>query len=90
MNPLWVNVYKVTRNYGGPEEGGWWYNEGEPVHTESCESMEEAEAMEKKLAKLYADQKHGNIYSVHGGVDIQVLVEDHEGKPWPEVQPHYE
>ena len=24
-----VNVYSVGRAYGGPEEGGWWYNRGE-------------------------------------------------------------
>ena len=29
---LWyVNVYSMTRHYGGPEEGGWWYNAGEPL-----------------------------------------------------------
>lgn len=25
----WVNVYKVSRAYGGPEEGGWFYDCGE-------------------------------------------------------------
>lgn len=23
-----VNVYRVQRAYGGPEQGGWWYNRG--------------------------------------------------------------
>ena len=27
----YINAYEVTRHYGGPEEGGWWYNSGEPV-----------------------------------------------------------
>jgi len=22
----WVSVYRRSQNYGGPEEGGWWYN----------------------------------------------------------------
>ena len=26
-----VNAYAVTRHYGGPEEGGWWYNAGHPL-----------------------------------------------------------
>lgn len=90
MSTLWVNVYKVTRHYGGPEEGGWWYNAGEPIHTESCDTEAEAESMKARLEQLYADQKHGNIYSVNGGVDIDVYVEGHEGKPWPETIPHYE
>tara|TARA_R110002020_G_scaffold215083_1_gene422209 strand:+ start:3012 stop:3404 length:393 start_codon:yes stop_codon:yes gene_type:complete len=27
----YVNAYSVTRHYGGPEEGGWWYNRGYPL-----------------------------------------------------------
>jgi hypothetical protein len=25
----WVNVYEVGQGYGGPEEGGWWFDTGE-------------------------------------------------------------
>ena len=36
MNRLhFINVHAVTRHYGGPEEGGWWYNMGEPVEARS-------------------------------------------------------
>lgn len=31
---FYVNVYKVNHAYGGPEEGGWWYEVGIPVHCE--------------------------------------------------------
>jgi hypothetical protein len=31
QNRLFVNVYLVSRVYGGPEEGGWWYDSGEPL-----------------------------------------------------------
>lgn len=27
----YVNVYAVGRAYGGPAEGGWWYDTGDPV-----------------------------------------------------------
>lgn len=27
----YINAYEVTRHYGGPEEGGWWYNHHEHV-----------------------------------------------------------
>ena len=26
MEKRFVSLYDVTRQYGGPEEGGWWYN----------------------------------------------------------------
>jgi hypothetical protein len=28
---LYLNAYLVSRVYGGPEEGGWWYDAGEPI-----------------------------------------------------------
>lgn len=28
---LWINVYDVNQRYGGPEEGGWYWNEFHPV-----------------------------------------------------------
>lgn len=28
---LYVNVYHVSQLYGGPEEGGWYYDAGEPI-----------------------------------------------------------
>ena len=28
---LYVNVYNVYQAYGGPEEGGWYYDIGEPL-----------------------------------------------------------
>lgn len=30
--PFWtVAIYLCDKSYGGPEEGGWWYNTGERV-----------------------------------------------------------
>ena len=31
MREMFVNVYTVQQGYGGPEEGGWWYEIGTPV-----------------------------------------------------------
>lgn len=31
MHMLFLNVYAVERAYGGPQEGGWWYNYGIPL-----------------------------------------------------------
>lgn len=29
----YVNLYSTYRAYGGPEEGGWWYDRLEPIST---------------------------------------------------------
>lgn len=28
MAKVFINVYEQFREYGGPEEGGWWYDAG--------------------------------------------------------------
>jgi hypothetical protein len=39
-----LTEYIVNREYGGPEEGGWWYDVGEPIvgTTETFYSRERA------------------------------------------------
>lgn len=86
----WVNVYSVERLYGGPEEGGWWYDAGTPVASIECETEEEAEQIKTKAEKEYGPMAHGNIYSVQGGVQIRVHIEELKGVPWPARTPHYE
>jgi hypothetical protein len=46
-----LGVYAVTRHYGGPEEGGWWFDWME--HIESVPvKPEKAERIYKKLSSL--------------------------------------
>lgn len=30
---IYANTYLVSQAYGGPEEGGWWYETGEPIQS---------------------------------------------------------
>jgi hypothetical protein len=42
-NKIYVTVYHETRAYGGSEEGGWYYQQGEPidgVYTLCCGSTD--------------------------------------------------
>lgn len=118
---MYVNVYSVTRHYGGHEEGGWWYNHREPMasipieaistegHNNSCyncyqaregkidpetgkpfvlckwgfelqPNFEQKEMMMNHLEQLFGKEREGNIYSVLGGIDIQIVVERHPGE----------
>ena len=162
---LYVNVYAVTRHHGGPEEGGWYYNEGEPLgsvpvaavrqpgHTphectqcdearnsrgderdgpplefcmvcfcdeqethhvttrdgqehpcteEECmyaqhpsfhvvaERDDEVDAVVARMKALFEEDNEGDIYSVLGGVRIEVQIQDHIARDWPEERPRYE
>lgn len=86
---VYVNVYEVTRRFGGQEEGGWWYNWYECLETVSCKAKYTDEIVED-LKKEYEGRKHGDIYSVLGGVDIQVLVESKRCESETTEAPMYE
>lgn len=49
---LFVNVYLHDRAYGGPEEGGWWYDIYEPVAEECAEYTFESVAQAAYDAKV--------------------------------------
>ena len=85
-----VNVYEVTRHYGGPEEGGWWYNRGTPLASVPVLPGQDIATVEAALTAAYADQAQGSIYSMRGGCEISIMVEDHFAAPWPAERPHYE
>jgi hypothetical protein len=92
-----VTVYEVTRHYGGPEEGGWWYNWYDALKTfkvpRAYHKLRNAVKLERWLGWVrdqFAGREHGDIYSVRGGVMIDVM-----GESWPRQhesrqQPHYE
>lgn len=85
---FWVNVYSIHRCFGGPEEGGWWYDTGDPVASIPVKGLSRAE----HLAKAWRKQcpKTNKRYSVLGGEDWDVKVETNFAAPWPATRPHYE
>jgi len=90
MSHQYVNVYEVDRNYGGPEEGGWWYDSGEPVASIQCDERQ-VEQVKTYLWTMYPQiNAKRQRYSVNGGYDLEIHVEEHFAKPWPETRPHYE
>ena len=93
-----ITAYAVTRHFGGPEEGGWWYNWYEVIETQalpkslqrrSNRAAREVNARRKALLKKLDHINEGNIYHSTGGVLLDVIVESvkHENKSTE--QPHY-
>lgn len=89
----YVNAYAVTRHYGGPEEGGWWYDAGEVVaSTYIGNDYGVAERVRDKMRKRLAPRFDNtrNRYSVLGGADLVVCVEDEPAVAYPAERPYYE
>jgi hypothetical protein len=98
VKPVYINVYDIERVYGGPEEGGWWYNTGDPVLSvrldpkNGYESREEllrrARVIERWLKHTYPTTNRR--FSVLGGEDYDIEIEDHTGRYFPQRRPRYE
>ena len=78
----YVNVYLVTRHYGGPQEGGWWYNNCDLEECVPCRS----ELFAKRVAEHfkagdYSNEDRRSIYSVLGDAgEYCVAIEDSPGE----------
>ena len=87
--PYYVNVYERDRCYGGPEEGGWYYNTYEIVHTAKFDTESEAEKYSRDIADEYPTT--GNYTSVvYNGGDYIICIENLPGQSTPLETPHYE
>lgn len=93
MARKFINVYAVSLVYGGPEEGGWYYDRYFPVSTQGFSSRRKSrQKMKKKFAREAAKiTKHNKSLdygytSVLGGEQMDVLVQSHPAK---HSQPQY-
>jgi hypothetical protein len=101
----WVGLYLVDRDYGGPEEGGWWYDYG--VHVLANEYPEgfapRAFAIkDRAAARAYCDEiqaaadpmnegrrEIGSVLST-GRYEAKMLDGDTLPLRWPEQRPTYD
>lgn len=88
--PAFVNAYSVTRHYGGPEEGGWWYDRGTPLASVPVPDGEPVAPHVARLEAMFEDETCGDLNSVRGGSRLQISVELTFAQPWPASRPHYE
>lgn len=90
-----VAVYERDRHYGGPEEGGWWYDSGKLVYTELCYTVEWARVRADRLAEgeYRRTDDRGRVNYRHGDYGIEIWQVERDGMPpefYPETRPYYE
>lgn len=56
--PVWVSVYRHSRCYGGPEEGGWWYDR---YYLEGSVRFADETLAQNYLMKIRAEVEQQNI-----------------------------
>lgn len=87
----WVNVYEVSLCYGGPEEGGWYYDIGTPLASVPFQNYTERSEIEAHIRRMYPDiGKKSMRHLSSGPSDIELSIEDHMAEAYPTTRPHYE
>lgn len=93
----YVNVYKIDRAYGGPEEGGWWYDIGDLIQSMGIPdpflSRAAAIAARDNLqAELDKNENDGAppVSSVNSRGRYEAQIQLHRGRSYPSRRPHYE
>lgn len=91
-----VTLFLVDRMYGGPEEGGWWYDFGKPILDDTrnkvFDNHDEALAYlaNVRAAAIDMNQDRPPYTSVNGEGEYRFLLTEGPAQQFPKVRPHYE
>ena len=91
--PFHLNEYLTNRVYGGPEEGGWWYDTGTVVACHGTyPTVDDAAAARDAMASAIAERRLGcqPPDSVLCTGWPELLIEPHAGADFPRTRPRYE
>ena len=91
MERFYVSQYVVDRCYGGPEEGGWWYDWDDfagVVAEFDCkdEAYSYARACNGFIREQFGEPDR---FSVHGAPDVSYYVEAKPAELQTTERPHY-
>ena len=87
----YLNAYNVNRFYGGPQEGGWWFDAGDPTASVPLREEDPAAAVEwgAYLREKVGWTSQHDRFSVLGHDDFEIRQDDYFARPFPEETPHY-
>ena len=97
----YVTIYVTDRAYGGPEEGGWWYNFGvpsdDPNHLklqrtfgQGSDAENYMHGLDETVGQMNKDEGRRRPSSVLCNGWLEAILTEGPPKPYPEVIPHYE
>ena len=97
MTNYFVTVFLSDRAYGGPEEGGWWYDCGERLKDRRVfvfQNEDDAIAFSRRYNERLAKWPNKNRRDINSvlseGVYTAEIFEDSLPDYYPTQRPHYE
>lgn len=89
QDPTTITVHQTTLNYGGPEEGGWWYQAGYPVQTYCIFSKKQAIQTFIELFDEYELAEQPSLGQSTTYYNYDVNYANDYAKVYPESKPYY-
>ena len=90
---IYVNVYETDRIYGGPQEGGWYYDAGNPVKVMPVPRDRAKRLLARVRERLELinrnDRRRPGSSVLSTGDYLEAWVEDHPGREYPDERPTY-
>ena len=93
LTTRYVALYLIDKAYGGPAEGGWWYEYGilqYKLAVEGAEEVETAWAALQEIADIENEKRNSDIGQTNSDGRYEVLRYDNEPLNFPSEKPHYE
>ncbi|QPI75516.1 hypothetical protein [Sphingobium sp. Cam5-1] len=89
-----VALYEIDRAYGGPEEGGWWFDTGTlcrllALAPTEARAVRLAARTNRLLDRLQTDKRCVDSLLYSGGRHRAIVFEGTAPAAFPEVPPHY-
>ena len=85
----WVNVYFVDRCYGGPEEGGWYYDHFTCTMSMGVATLDAAQALHRHLKNEVIPKPERPLHSVLSEGEYRVHIEDEKAASQTLQRPVY-
>jgi hypothetical protein len=91
--PFYVGVVGTSRHYGGPEEGGWWYDWTDVLDWEEANGWKAGLEIVRRFREEHPTQKYGRHSVLGNGDDTRIIFSrsSAEIESWQSTErPHYE
>ena len=88
-DPTVVTVHETYLRYGGPEEGNWYYTQGDPLVSHCIFSKRQAVQVYVKYFEEYEIEVQPSLGDTTTRSNIDISFSNELAKAYPESRPYY-
>ena len=88
-DPETIQIHNTWQNYGGPEEGGWWYEVGQAISTHFIFSKKQCIRRCIELTREYELHDQPSITDSRGLTAVHATLGTGFAMDYPTERPYY-